>query len=680
MPNRLATATSPYLRQHAGNPVDWFEWGQEAFDQARVRNVPLFLSVGYATCHWCHVMAHESFEDVATAAVLNDHFVCVKVDREERPDVDAVYMAALQAFSGHGGWPMSVFLDHDGAPFYAGTYWPNTPRHGAPTFLTVLDAISDAWVNRLDDVKETVQAIRQALTQADSQDTQSDIIDVAVTDAAAELLVTRAYDRVNGGFGRAPKFPYAMTLEWLLHYATRTDRHEVHLAATNSLDAMARGGIYDLVCDGFARYATDERWLIPHFEKMLYDNALLLAAYVTAYRDTGQDVFLRTANGVARWLMAMQQEAGGFNSAVDADSEGHEGRFAVFTFHEFTDVVASTGENPELFAKFFGVSEAGNFDGVNVLSEPVDRQQFAAQHDLDSAVFASQLDTVITGLKKAREARIQPIVDDKLLTDLNALTIRGLVIAGTVLDEPAYLSAACKAGTFLTEKHLAGETLYHTSKDGVLGPKAFASDYAAYALSQLYLFSLDGDARAFARAVAAATQVKECFADAVNGGYFTTADDAEALLVRPKDLWDNATPSASSIMVEVCLLLADLTGDATWRIEAEAVMRAFQTRVQQNPSGYGWLLRQYETLAAGLRVCVIVGDDTAERAALARVAHAAYSPSLFTVVVAEPDETIGVFVGRTNTGTPTAYVCKDLVCARPVTDADALAALLSNDV
>ncbi|MEX2533541.1 MAG: thioredoxin domain-containing protein [Nitriliruptoraceae bacterium] len=678
--NELQYATSPYLRQHADNPVNWVPWGDSAFAEARERDVPIFLSVGYATCHWCHVMAHESFEDAATAQVLNANFVCVKVDREERPDVDAVYMAALQAFSGHGGWPMSVFLDHDRAPFYAGTYWPKTPRHGAPTFLTVLDAICDAWVNRRDDVKETVQAIRQALTEAEGPSTQSDMIDVSVADAAAELLVERAYDRVYGGFGRAPKFPYAMTLEWLLHYASRTGRDEVHLAATNSLDAMARGGIYDLVCDGFARYATDERWLIPHFEKMLYDNALLLVAYVTAYRDTGQDVFLRTANGVARWLISMQQESGGFNSAVDADSEGHEGRFAVFLFHEFVAVVASTGENAELFATFFGVSEAGNFDGVNVLSEPVDRRQFAAQHDLDAEVFAARIDTVIAALSKAREARIQPIVDDKLLTDLNALTIRGLIIAGTALDEPAYLLAARKAGTFLTENHLTAGMLYHTSKDGMLGPRAFAADYAAYALSQLYLFSLDGDASAFARAIAAATTVKEHFADPVNGGYFTTADDGEALLVRPKDMWDNATPSASSIMVEVCLLIADLTGDASWRSEAETVIRAFQPRVQQNPSGYGWLLRQYETLTAGLRVCVIVGDDTPERAALARVAHAAYSPSLFTVVAAEPDQTIGVFTGRTNTGTPTAYVCKDLVCARPVTDADALRALLSNDV
>ena len=680
MPNRLAASTSPYLRQHADNPVDWREWSEEAFAEARERDVPIFLSVGYSACHWCHVMAHESFEDDATAAVLNAQFVCVKVDREERPDVDAVYMAALQAFSGHGGWPMSMFLDHDLAPFYAGTYWPKTPRHGAPTFLSVLDAIYDAWVNRREDVNETVAAIRQALTDVTDAVDASDVLDETVADDAAELLVTRAYDRVNGGFGRAPKFPYAMTIEWLLHYAKRTGRDDVALAATNSLDAMARGGIYDLVCDGFARYATDERWLIPHFEKMLYDNALLLPAYALAYRDTGEDVFLRTVQGIARWIRSMQQPSGGIYSAVDADSEGVEGKFAVFTYDEFAAVISGVNEDVALFAAFFGVSDTGNFEGANVLSEPVDRRAFAAMHNLTVDTFLARLDTVIGALAHARNARVQPIVDDKMLTDLNALAIRGLIIAGTLCQEEEYVAWARAASDFLHREHVKNDTLYHTSKDGVLGPKAFASDYATYALSQLSLFSLDGDERALARALWAATCVKEQFADAEYGGYFTTADDAETLLVRPKDLWDNATPSANSVMVEVCLLLADITGDASWRTEAETVMRAFQPRVQQNPAGYGWLLRQYETVSQGLQVCVIVGDATAERDQLEQVARAAHSPSLFTIVVREPDESVGVFAGRANTSVPLAYVCQELVCHQPVSTPEALRQLLNATV
>ena len=674
MPNRLAHATSPYLRQHADNPVDWFEWGDEAFAEARRRDVPIFLSIGYATCHWCHVMAHESFEDDATAQVMNANFVCVKVDREERPDVDAVYMAALQAFSGHGGWPMSVFLDHDRAPFYAGTYWPNTPRHGAPTFLTVLDALRDAWVNRKDDIAETATQIRAVLAQVDDDDDAVATLDVGVADAAATLLATRAFDRTYGGFGRAPKFPYAMTLEWLLQYAARTQDVAVETAATHTLDMMARGGIYDLVCDGFARYATDERWLVPHFEKMLYDNALLLPAYVRAYVHTGRDVFLRTAHGVARWLLSMQADTGGFFTAVDADSEGEEGRFAVFTHTEFVACVTASGEDATLFAAFFGVSETGNFDGANVLSEPVDRDQFAIKNGIDKDVFAGRLATVIDALKRVRNTRVQPIVDDKMLTDLNALAVRALVIAGTTLNEPEYLLAARKAGAFLTGTHVVDGVLYHSSKDGMLGPRAFASDYATYALSELYLFSVGGDVAALHRGVAAATTLHERFFDAANGGYFATADDAETLLIRPKDVWDNATPSASSVMVEVCFLLADILGEPLWRQRGEAVLGAFQGRIQKNPAGYGWLLRQYETLATGLNMCVLVGADTA---ALAGVAYRAFDANVFTLVTANPDLAVPLFTGREDTGTPTAYLCRDMVCALPVHTPEALRSLLT---
>jgi uncharacterized protein YyaL (SSP411 family) len=374
----------------------------------------------------------------------------------------------------------------------------------------------------------------------------------------------------------------------------------------------------------------------------------------------------------------MQHDTGGFFTAVDADSEGYEGRFAVFSYAEFVETVAGCGEDARLFAPFFGVSEDGNFEGVNVLSEPVDRDTFAVQHGLDTHTFAGRLDTVIHALRAVRDARVQPIVDDKMLTDLNGLAVRALVAAGTQLDRPAYVAAARKAGTFLTDVQQRDGMLYHSSKDGQVGVKAFASDYASYALAQLHLFSLEGDVDTFNRALTAATVLHERFVDSEDGGYFTTADDAETLLIRPKDVWDNATPSASSMMVEVCLLLSAITGDALWRTRAEDVIASFQTRIQQNPAGYGWLLRQYETLAAGLRLCVIIGDDTPERKALAAVAYAAASPNLFTIVTANPSDTIGVFAGRTNIGTPTAYVCEELVCLRPVTTSQELEALLAD--
>ena len=676
--NRLANATSPYLRQHADNPVDWFEWGEEAFVEARRRNVPIFLSVGYATCHWCHVMAHESFEDDATAAVLNAQFVCVKVDREERPDVDAVYMAALQAFSGHGGWPMSMFLDHDLAPFYAGTYWPKTPRHGAPTFLSVLDAIHDAWVNRQDDITETVTAIRDALANDTTDDDgTAATFDVSVADAAADLLATRAYDREHGGFGRAPKFPYAMTLEWLLYASTRRSRDLGMTATLHTLEAMARGGIFDLVDDGIARYATDDRWLVPHFEKMLYDNALLLPVYAAAYVHTGRDVFLRTAESIARWLARMQHENGGFFSAVDADSDGEEGAFAVFSHTEFVDVVTHAGEDADLFATFFGVTPHGNFDGNNVLSEPVDRDLFAKQHGLDEDTFRDRLAAVCDALRHARSLRPQPIVDDKILTDLNSLAIVGLIRAGQALDRPDWIETARHAATFLATTHRDGTTLTHVSKDGVTGVDGFASDYATFALAALEMFARDGDATWLGFARDAAETLHAKFLDEQNGGYFTTATDAETLLIRPKDVWDNATPAATSVAIEVCFLLAEITGDGVWQTRGETALTAFMSRVEKNPAGYGWMLKQVEALTRGPKTCVIVGDAGDVRDALKKTAYQHQAPGLFVVVTDTPDQAIPLFVGRHNTGTPVAYVCRGTVCERPVTTPEELAALLA---
>ena len=410
MPNRLADETSPYLRQHQDNPVDWFPWGDEAFAEAKRRDVPIFLSVGYSACHWCHVMAHESFEDDEVATQLNDAFVNVKVDREERPDVDAVHMAATQAMTGHGGWPMSVWLTPDGRPFHAGTYFPREPRQGMPSFPQVIAAVSDAWVTQRGEIDESAATIAERL--AAHRDTRvADTVDPAVTDAAAELVLARAWDREQGGFGRAPKFPQAMLVSWLLHRHVRTGDADARDAATHALTAMARGGIHDQLAGGFARYATDAAWLVPHFEKMLYDNALLLPAYAEAAAlasdDDLRDELARVARSTAAYLLReLRQEDGLLVAATDADSEGVEGRYFVWPHAELTAVLERGGHDPALWSEFLGATPVGNWEGTNILHEPVARTRFARDHDLDPSEFEGRWEAVRTELLAHRATRV----------------------------------------------------------------------------------------------------------------------------------------------------------------------------------------------------------------------------------------------------------------------------------
>ncbi|GGI08757.1 thioredoxin domain-containing protein [Egicoccus halophilus] len=680
--NRLADQRSPYLRQHADNPVDWYPWGEEAFAEAQRRDVPIFLSVGYSACHWCHVMAHESFEDDEIAALLNERFVNVKVDREERPDVDAVYMQAVTALTGSGGWPMSVFLTpHQGRPFYAGTYWPKRPVRGMASFPQVAAAVSDAWSERREEVLESATSIATALDEH-REASLADAVDLTVVDDAAQLVLERAWDRELGGFGRAPKFPQAMTIEWLLARHARTRDPDALAASVQALDAMARGGIHDQLAGGFARYSTDARWLVPHFEKMLYDNALLLPAYATAAALTGGEDLARVARSTVDYLLTELRTSGGaFVSATDADSEGVEGRYFVWSHDELVEVLQAIDADPDRWTAFLGATPSGNWEGTNVLHEPVPRQRFAEQRGLDPDAFDEQWQRVRLALLERRTSRVPPGVDDKVLTSWNAYAVRGLARAGRLLDEPGWVLAATSTASFLHEHLVVDGELFHSWQDGHVGAPGFLEDVAGLALADLELFQATGEPVWFARALALARDADERFHDDAEGGWFQTAHDAEALFTRPKDTWDNATPAGTSVMVEVCRLLAGATGELHWRERADEGVRLFQDGARRSPTGYGWLLRQLEALAGGEREVAIVGAPGPQRDALARVANATPRAGLL-VVVAEPDhgDAVPLLAGRGPVdGAPAAYVCRGLACERPVTTPEDLADLLAQE-
>ncbi|MEY3020426.1 MAG: hypothetical protein RLZZ272_1410 [Actinomycetota bacterium] len=688
--NRLSGSSSPYLRQHANNPVEWFEWGSEAFQAARERDVPIFLSVGYSSCHWCHVMAHESFEDETVAEVLNARFVNIKVDREERPDVDAVHMRVVQAMTGRGGWPMSVFLTPDGEPFHGGTYWPREPRHGMPGFLQVASAVADAWRDRRDEVTGSASAIAEALARATEAE-PIEAIDLTVVDDAATVLLTRAWDRELGGFGRAPKFPQAMTITWLLARHRRTREDAPLAAAVQALDAMARGGIHDLIGGGFARYSTDARWLVPHFEKMLYDNALLLDAYAEAAAITGDVRLAATATAIAEALLAPVAEggftvadgplAGTFVAAFDADAAGVEGSTFVWSRAELVEVaaVADPAGGGERWADFLGVTAAGNWEGTNVPHEPIDRREVARGWGVDDAEFERRWQDVRTALLARRRTRVQPGVDDKVLVDWNALAVRALVRAGRRLARPDWVAAAARAAEVLHGRGTVGGRLRHVVDGAPVD--AFLDDLANLALADVELLAATGERRWHARALALVADVEARFADPA-GGWFDTAADAERLIARPKSGSDNATPAGTAVMVEVLLRLHQTTGGAGFRARAEDGIRAIGGGIASAPPGYGTLLRLLEWLTAGLEEVVVVGPAGPERDTLERIALQRSGPGALVVVadaaVVAADDAVPLLAGRAPIdGRPTAFRCVGMVCELPTTEPDVLATQLA---
>ncbi|MGE0067374.1 MAG: thioredoxin domain-containing protein [Solirubrobacterales bacterium] len=656
MPNRLAGETSPYLRQHRDNPVDWYPWGEEALARARAEDRPILLSVGYSACHWCHVMAHESFEDAETAAYMNEHFVNVKVDREERPDVDAIYMEAVQSMTGHGGWPMTVFLDPDGVPFYGGTYFPPDESRGMPSFRMVMEAIVDAYTGKREEIRERAPGTRARLGAIGQIEPNSDLPSAADLDAAVAQLLASA-DREHGGFRGAPKFPPASALELLL------SRGETAVVEA-TLDGMLAGGIYDQIGGGFARYSVDAVWLVPHFEKMLYDNALLARAYLHGWQTLGHERYRRVCEETLDWMLReMRGHEGGFYSALDADSEGVEGRFYVWTPAQIEAVLGSEQAQPLI--DFFGVSERGNFEGANILH---------LAHGA-AAPAPPGLDAARQALYEARAKRVWPGLDDKRLTAWNALAIGALAEAGATLGRPDYLEAASACASFVLASLRDGEgRLLRTYKDGDARLNGYLEDHAFMLEALLTLYESSFEPRWFEQAQALAEQMIARFGDPERGGFYSTSSDHEQLIARRKEIGDHPIPSGNSAAALGLLRLAALTGDTDYEEQGAGVLRLFAKPATEHPETFAHLLRALDFRQSPIREVALLGDDVGELAATVR---SAFRPHLVLAGGPEGSQQPPLLRDRTQVDSqPTAYVCENFACQLPVTSSDALLALL----
>ena len=588
MPNQLCHELSPYLLQHAGNPVDWRPWGVEALTLARTEQKPIFVSIGYASCHWCHVMAHESFEDPEIARLLNEHFVSIKVDREERFDLDQIYMEAVQMMTGRGGWPLSVFLTPEGAPFFGGTFWPPRARDGISGFDEVLLAVADAWHHRRSGVLEQAHEITQLLRQTRMSATPVDLDDTPLVEAEAALR--RSFDQQWGGFGPAPKFPQPLALCWLLQRWRRSGEGELLKIVTTTLDRMAAGGIYDHLGGGFHRYCVDERWLVPHFEKMLYDNAMLAACYLEAWQATGKEEYAVVVRQTLDYLLRdMTDPHGGLYSGEDADSEGQEGKFYLWTPGE---IEAALGpEAARLVCRVYDVTEVGNFEGRNILNLLRPLEVEAKLLGREPALLTAKLDTARQELLVARAKRVRPGRDEKVLVGWNSLAIDALARAGAALDEPRYTAAANRAADFLWNhlRHSDGRLL-HYWRMGLAKCDAYLDDYAGLGNALLALYESGGPSARLDQAVAVADQIMTRFADPDRGGFYYTADDYEPLIARKMDCLDNPTPSGNGLAAMLLLRLQAISGGDGYRIAAEAALRACLARMRQVPTGVFQLL------------------------------------------------------------------------------------------
>jgi uncharacterized protein YyaL (SSP411 family) len=665
VPNRLASATSPYLLQHADNPVDWREWGADAFAEARERGVPVLVSVGYAACHWCHVMAHESFEDAQTAAQMNAGFVCVKVDREERPDVDSVYMAATQALTGSGGWPMTVFTTPDGAPFYCGTYFPPRGGHGLPSFRQLLSAVSEAWSTRRGELEaagtQIVQGISGRLDLGDPVPLSADLLDGAIATLAD------GHDQRAGGFGGAPKFPPSMVLEFLLRAHARRGDEQTLRMATHTAEAMARGGIYDQLAGGFARYSVDASWVVPHFEKMLYDNALLLRVYAHLWRSTGSPWARRVAEETAGFLRRdLGTDQGGFASALDADTEGVEGRTYVWTPAQLVEVL---GEDDGAWAaEVFTVTREGTFEhGSSTLQL------------LRDVEHVDRLARVRAELTAARALRPQPARDDKVVTAWNGLAIAALADFGALTGDSGAVQAARAAAELLHGTHWVDGRLRRASRDGRVGAHAgVLEDYGDLAEGLLALHAATGEGRWLTWAGELLDVVAEQFVDA-DGQWHDTAADAEALVHRPFDPADGPTPAGIAAAAGALVGYGALAGSAEHRERGAAALASLARLVTHAPRAAGWAAAVGEALLAGPLEVAVSGPAGAEREALAAAARASTSPGA-VVVVGEPDAPgVPLLADRpVRDGRPAAYVCRGFVCSAPVGDVSALRAAMAH--
>ncbi|MDQ1446517.1 MAG: uncharacterized protein QOI20_2981 [Acidimicrobiaceae bacterium] len=645
--NRLAGETSPYLRQHQDNPVDWHPWGDDAFAEARDRDVPVLLSVGYSACHWCHVMAHESFEDPATAKVMNELFVNVKVDREERPDVDSVYMDAVQAMTGHGGWPMTVFLTPDGRPFFGGTYFPSSARGGLPGFTDLLRAVDEAWRNKRDELFEQAEhlsdaiAVRSTVSVGDRGD-----LGPAILEGGYSQL-REMFDAENGGFGRAPKFPMPSNVDFVLRTFVRNGSEATLGMATTTLDAMAAGGIYDHLGGGFHRYSVDPYWLVPHFEKMLYDQAGLLRVYTHAWQVTGADRYAQVVEETVEYVLRdLRSPAGGICSAEDADSEGEEGRFYVWSLDEL----------PEASARWFGASAAGNFEGRNILNRMSAREQLLR---------SSELSLERSELLLARSKRVRPGLDDKVLTEWNAMFLSALAEAGAAMQRPDWMATAEEVADFLLANLRGEDGRWLRSWQESVGARvlAYAVDYAWLVDAFTRLAEATGRRRWIDEAATAADGLLDLFRDDEGEGFFTVGRDGEELIVRQKDVFDGATPSANSVAAVALIRLGALTGVERYTAAGEGVLQLLRPTMEKQPSAFSHALAAVDLVVSGVTEVAVVGD----RPDLVRAVQQRFVPN-GVLAWGEPYES-PLWEGRVD---GLAYVCKGYVCKAPVDSADAL--------
>ena len=663
-PNRLINETSPYLLQHAHNPVDWYPWGDAAFDRAKAEDKPVLVSIGYSACHWCHVMEHESFEDENVAQVMNDNFVNIKVDMEERPDVDQIYMNFVQVTTGRGGWPMNVFLTPDKRPFFGGTYFPPASRYGMPSWTQVLMSLTEAYRDRREELEQSANEIvgeLRRMTIVEPGGLSEDILD------AAFASFSRSFDAINGGFGGAPKFPQAMSLEFLLRYHKRTRDPRALEMVTKTLDKMALGGIYDQVGGGFHRYATDAIWLVPHFEKMLYDNAQLARVYLHAFQVAGNELYKRVSIETLEYVRReMLDASGGFYSTQDADSEGEEGKFFVWTPDEIAEVLGERDARD--FSAVYDATASGNFEGKNILNV---KSPAATAPGSDTHAAARRR------LFEAREKRIKPDRDEKVLTAWNGLMMAAFANAGSVFGNAEYIDVARKNAEFIFRELYHDGRLMRTWKGGAAKLNGYVEDYANVADALIVLFEATGEIEWLKRAKDLADTMITEFWDDDAGGFFFTSNDHEELVVRNKDFYDNATPSGNSVGADVLLRLAKLTGEDKYERFATAVLRLTASMLRRYPQGFGRGLSAIDfALHETKEIAVIgpIGND------LARYVNTSYLPDAVVALSNDPQnaaEFIPLFEGREMVGDkPTAYVCRNFVCERPVTIVEDLRALI----
>lgn len=690
--NRLINETSPYLLQHAHNPVDWYAWGDEAFEKARAEDKPVLVSIGYSACHWCHVMEHESFENESTASIMNEHFVCIKVDMEERPDVDQIYMTFVQLTTGRGGWPMNVFLTPEKLPFFGGTYFPPDRRFNMPSWPQILESVAEAWREKRDDLMHSAVDILGEMRRISIGEFKPDSLSEELLDTAFASF-DRTFDSANGGFGGAPKFPPAMGLEFLLRYWKRTGNERALEIVRRTAEKMADGGIYDQIGGGFHRYSVDAVWLVPHFEKMLYDNAQLARLYLHLYQITLTDgrvsardseFFKRIATEILEYVRReMLDPLGGFYSTQDADSEGIEGKFFVWTAGEITEILGE--KDAQAFNFFYDVSEEGNFEERNILNVRYSLADAAAALRIDENSLSRILDEGRKRLFTERAKRIKPFRDEKVLTAWNGLMLVAFAEAAVIFDNEEYLETAKKNADFLLENLMeAGdgernsERLLRTWKDGEGKLSAYIEDYANFADGLIELFQVSGEIRYLREAKRLADVMITEFWDEENGGFFFTARDHEELIVRNKDYNDNATPSGNSVAADVLLRLAKLTGDEKYERYAVTVLRLAASQARRYPQGFGRLLSAIEYHLGGSKEIVLLGDADG---ALTKAVWSDYIPGKVVVLSDGDGESAGliplladrIMIG----GEPTAYICENFTCRQPVTTVEALKEQLS---